>query len=140
MQFIKKFFASFAQSPVTAAAPIGDQGMTQLTSVAIPQAGMERAEWYARNEPQLSRQTLGLCSNGMSAIGSNERGVQGTSRDQSFGGLMLSRHNYATFPEPITLTSADAGTVWSAQVATSKGLYDGDKEVYVNEDTQTVWA
>lgn len=142
MEFIKRKVASFmgtAAAPVNSA-PITDEGMYSQSAVKVPQSGLERAEWFAQHDLKLGKQNLGLCSGGASAIGSNERGVQGVERDDAFSSLVLSRHNYAHFPEPATLTAAAAGQIWNTQVATSDGLYDGDKEIYVNQDTQTIWT
>jgi hypothetical protein len=139
MEFIKRKVASF-MGPAAASAPISDTGLDPQTIVKIPQSGLERAEWFARNDLGLGKQTLGLCSGGMAAISTNQRGVQGVERDDAFGSLILSRHNYAQFPEPASLTSAAAGQIWNTQVAASNGLYDGDKEVYVGQDTQTIWT
>jgi hypothetical protein len=140
MEYIKRTVASFKGSPVSNVAPLEASGMDPQRIVQIPQSGLERAEWFAKSEPNLGTQSLGLCSGGMLAIGKNERGVQGAERDESFASLTLSRHNYANFPDPATLTSDDAAKIWNAQVAATRGLYDGDKEVYVSEDTQTIWT
>lgn len=142
MEYIKRKVASFmgtAASPAVSA-PISDAGMEVLATVRIPQSGLERAEWFAKHDLGLGRQTLGLCSGGMASIGSNQRNVQGVERDDAFGSLILSRHNYAQFPEPATLISDAAGQIWNTQVAASNGLYDGDREVYVGQDTLTIWT
>ena len=44
------------------------------------------------------------------------------------------------FPDPATLTADDSARIWNTQVTASHGFVDGDKEVYVNQDTQTIWV
>ena len=126
--------------------PVGDGGLSyQLSGAPNPQSGMDRAEWFAlqdglRYQQRKQSSQLGVCSAGKLAIGANMRGVQGVQRDSAFDSVLSVRHNYAENPDPSTLTSSDALQIWDAQVRSSAGFVDGDKEVYVNQDTQTIWA
>jgi hypothetical protein len=148
MEFIKRklqTFTSVSSSPNTSNVGFtpgsDDQGMEPQHRVEIPQSGLERAEWFARNDPNLDKvQQLGLCSGGMAAIGANQRGFQGVEREDAFASLVMSRHNYAEFPDPATLTAMDSAKIWTTQVTASNGFVDGDKEVYVNQDIQTIWS
>lgn len=137
MSFFKKLAASVG---IKTQAPLSDDGMYPQPEVWVPQSGMERAEWFSRATPRSTTDFLGYCTGGKATIGAIERGPMGTTRDSAYGSVMVVRHNYAEFPDPSFGISADAGTIWNTQVQSSRGLYDGDREIYVNQDTQTVWG
>lgn len=108
----------------------------------IPQSGMDRAESMEYRRFKSEPAFPAFCStDGKSAsIGSMERGILGAQRDEfDIGGHVLPSRSMFMYEDP-TSFDADATTkIWNAQVTASNGFFDGDREVYVNEDAATVW-
>ena len=119
---------------------LGDIGDARTR--AEPSSGYDRATWFAQNTmgvPQGRARFVG--SDGRAAIGSNARGVNGTVADEYWTDSYWTGYNVVNNPEEYTKEAADVGDIWDVQTQASKGLnYLTWDQVYVNQDTQSVWS
>ena len=109
----------------------------------LPEAssGYDRANWFAANTVGAPRARISLASGGKAAIGANARGIDGTTRDESWTDSYWTGYNVVNYPEMYTQHAEDEGSIWDVQTQASKGLnmYTWD-QVYVNQDTQSIWS
>ena len=119
---------------------LGD--MNDIRSMPVPGSGMDRAEWYANSVPNSDIRANSIFSSSarMNSIGANERGVGGPIRQEWTDGYYTGYID-VTLPAPETREADDLGSFWNTQVGSSKGLnVPGNDEVYVDQDTQSVWT
>lgn len=124
--------------------PVG-QGFEEFKRMPVPESGLARAEWFEANRwraPSGPSKAKKMSIHGGSdkpSIGSYERMVMGAERDDMLGAVVLRNHNWTNFNDPATEQSDDAARIWRAQTSASDGLWDGNNEVYVSQDAQTIW-
>lgn len=131
-----------SNSRQTITTPVGAGGIANVSSEPVPQSGMERAFWLDQQAPKgRSPGTATFCaSSGRATIGDKERMVLGFERDDFLGGMVTRSHNWFDFNDPYTENSTSVSKIWTAQVTASNGLWDEDRDVWVTQDSTTVWA
>lgn len=106
-------------------------------------SGYDRAEWFARNTMGApATRTSRVSSAGRAQVNASApRGVDGATRDEKWTDSYWTGYNVVTLPEQYTEEADDLGQIWRVQTAASKGLnsYTWD-QVYVDQDTQTIWS
>lgn len=120
---------------------LGDVGDERLKPMAM--SGYDRAEWFAINttgSPATRKSKVG--AGGRAQVSASApRGVDGPTRDELWTDSYWTGYNVVTYPEEYTQEADDVGAIWQVQTAASKGLnsYTWD-QVYVNQDTQSIWS
>lgn len=135
----RRFWAPFTANSPTIASPLNGD-INTIVNMPLPQSGMERAQWWEANRVKSANENPGVCSVGKPVIGAMERQLLGPTRDEFEGGLILRSHNWYDYPEQITENSARVPDIWTAQVTSSKGLWDEHNDVWVSMDSETIWA
>ena len=117
---------------------LGDVGDAR----SVPQAlsGYDRADWFARNTigvPTARARATMVSATGRADIGANERGVDDTAWTDSY----WTGYNVVNYPEQYTEQADSVGSIWGTQTQASQGLnYLTWDQVYVDQDTQSVWS
>ena len=119
---------------------LGDVG--DIRTRTEPASGYDRANWFGRNTIGSPRDRAVFASaTGRASIGANARGVNGASADDSWTDSYWTGYNVVNYPEQYTQQSDNVDSIWSVQTQASKGLnYPTWDQVYVNQDTYTVWS
>lgn len=120
---------------------LGDVG--DVRSKTEPTSGYDRANWFARNTMGAPKDTRAVfaSASGRASIGMNARGVNGTSSDDYVTDSYWTGYNVVNLPEQYTSQADNVGTIWDVQTRASKGLnYLTWDQVYVDQDTQSVWS
>ncbi len=147
MEFIRAFMskkkpAVRSEKGETIQVPyLGD--MNDVRGMPVPGSGMDRADWFAEGipRPDVKSDSIPTSSSKKNKIGSNQRGINGAVRGEEWGGDYYTGYIKTTFSDPKTRESDDLESFWKTQVGSSKGLnVPGEDQVYVDQDTQSVWA
>lgn len=120
---------------------LGD--MNDIRTMPVPGSGMDRAQWYANSVPNADVRANAIFSSStqVNRIGANQRGVDGPVRGEEWTDGYYTGYIDVTFPEPATREADNLGSFWDTQVGSSKGLnVPGEDQVYVDQDTQSVWT
>jgi hypothetical protein len=105
-------------------------------------SGYDRANWFAQNTLGMPRDRAVFASaNGRDMIGTNARGVNGAEADEYWTDSYWTGYNVVNLPEQYTEQADDVGSIWKVQTKASDGLnYLTWDQVYVDQDTQSVWS
>ena len=116
---------------------IGDVRTMQAAS-----SGYDRANWFAANTMGTPRERAVFASaSGRASIGANARGVNGPVSDDFVTDSYWTGYNVVNLPEQYTQQAEDVGSIWDVQTRASKGLnYLTWDQVYVNEDSHSIWS
>jgi hypothetical protein len=119
---------------------LGDVG--DVRTMQAPTSGYDRANWFAQNTMGVPRDRAVFASaNGRASIGANARGVNGPESDDYVTDSYWTGYNVVNLPEQYTEQADNVGTIWKVQTQASKGLnYLTWDQVYVNEDSQSIWS
>ncbi len=120
---------------------LGD--MNDIRTMPVPGSGMDRADWFANSVPNSDVRANAIFSSStrVNLIGSNQRGVDGPVRGEEWTDGYFTGYIDMAFPEEKTRNADDLGSFWDTQVGSSKGLnVPGEDQVYVDQDTQSVWT
>ena len=119
---------------------LGDIG--DVRTMPEPSSGYDRANWFARNTMGAPRErAVFASSSGRATIGANARGVNGAEAEDYWTDSYWTGYNVVNYPEQDTEQSDNVGTIWNVQTQASKGLnYLTWDQVYVNQDSQSVWS
>ena len=124
--------------------PVGNSGFDYVEEMPVPQSGMERAEWFHAHmrtpKSSTAAGAFAVCSpSGKPSIGAAERMVMGAERDDMLGAVVLRDNNWVNYNDPATEQSEAVAKIWETQTSASNGLWDGNYEVYVSDDSTTIW-
>ena len=105
-------------------------------------SGYDRANWFAQNTMGAPRDRAVFASaTGRDSIGVNARGVNGPEADEYWTDSYWTGYNVVNLPEQYTEQADDVGSIWKVQTKASDGLnYLTWDQVYVDQDTQSVWS
>ena len=138
----KAWSSPFSQGSTPSIVMPYGSGMGDSIQGPIPQSGLDRAEWMNVNRARGVLENNGrFCTSGSQpGIGDKERMILGAQRDDYLGGMIVRSHNWYDLNDPATETSTNVSKIWAAQTSASNGLYDENADVYVTQDSETIWA